>query len=812
LGKGNSNTLVRNLKIHLGVIVAFLAIVLIYFQPILAGKRIIPNDNLQGLGAAKEVRDHYKETWTNSTYGGMPSYHIGIYHPYNVANHIIEFVKSWMAPPACYVLLYLICFYILFCSMKIDPLISFVGAIAFAFTSYNFIILDVGHNTKAMAVAFAGPIIGGVLLCFKRKYIIGAIMIALGSALEIRTKHIQISYYLLMLVLILVLIELIYALKEKEIKSYLRSIAVLVFAALVGVGTNASVLWITYEYADESVRGQSELTGADGKKLSGFSKTDAFMWSYSFGENLTFLMPNAFGGSSYKALDSDSETYNVLVKSGVSQKNAKHTIGNLPMYWGDQPFTEGPAYMGAVVCFLFVLGLLIIKGKMKWWLLSGFLLSVMLAMGKHFGLMSDFFYNYVPLYSKFRSVTMIHVIAEMAMVMMAVLVLQKIFFEKPNKQFYEKSIIKALAIPGGIALFCGFFPGMFFDFIALGDDQFAADIPNAQLAEKVIAAMRVDRASMLRTDALRSVLLMGFAAGILWAFTQKKASKYILIGVLGTLIIIDMWTVNKEYLNDDDFIPKRKLKQPFIPYQADLEILKDKDLYYRVFDVTVGPFESSRCSYFHNAVGGYHPAGLRRVNDVIYRYITYRNMNVFNMLNTKYYIVEEEGTGKPAMKINLTALGNAWFVNNIQIVENAEEEIKTIETFNPATIALIDKRFIDYVAGLSSGATNNSSISLTHYEPDRLEYDANCEREILAVFSDMYYDKGWQAYIDGEEVPHIRVNYILRALKIPEGKHHVEFVFQPNSFFVGEKISLFFSIIIIVGSLFGFRQVFFNKK
>ncbi|MBL4654962.1 MAG: YfhO family protein [Bacteroidia bacterium] len=800
--------IIKKTGIHLLILILFVIIDFTYFTSVLEGKRIIPPDNMQNIASGKETRDFYKETgeqtlWTNSVFSGMPTYHVAIFYPYNFCTHVIELFKLFPLPVG-YVLLYFIGFYIMFCCLRFGPWLSFIGSIAVSFTSYNFVILEAGHNTKAMAIAFMGIVLGGIFKILRREYRWGLLITAIGAAFEIRAKHIQITYYLFIIIFIILIVELIYAIKEKRHQEILKAISVICLAAIIGVGVNTSLLWTTYEYANESKRGKSELTANVNTEVAesgGLSKREAFAWSYGFGENLTFLIPDIFGGTSDGALTTDSEVYKVISK-GLPPKQSKRFIEHMPLYWGSQPFVSGPAYMGAIVCFLFVMGLFLIKGRMRAWMIICVFLSAGLAMGNNFSTLSDFFFNHIPLYNKFRAVTMFHAITALLMVWLGITTVHKVLNNEIAKEDLIKGLRNSAIILGGLTLLIALFTGSFFNFDGQGDARLAQQIGNEKVGKLIVEALIVDRRGIAQFDAWRSFGLIMLTAGIFFLYAKSKLKSVYVIVLLGILFLVDAWPVNKRYLDENDFDSKRKLANPYKPNHADKFILKDEDPHYRVYEIGRSAFASSRASYFHKSIGGYNAAKLMRYDELMNRHIAQGNRHVISMLNTKYIIVTDPQTNQLIPQRNLEALGNAWYVDSLQFVENADEEIKAITDFNPRKTAIVDVRFEDLLIDLQIESDTSAEISLSEYQPNHLTYFAEVEKEQIAVFSEVYYEKGWQAYIDDKEVPHFRVNYILRALVVPPGEHKIEFRFKPKSFYLGEKISLAFSTLLIGGFLF----------
>ena len=672
------------------------------------------------------------------------------------------------------------------------------------FSSYFFIILEAGHNSKAHAIGYMAPVLAGIILTYRGKYITGGILTLLFLALEINAGHPQITYYLFLLLLIFGIAEFSGSVKSKSLPSFIKASVIVLVAGLIGVLTHITNLWATYEYGKETIRGKSELTTNQENRTSGLDKDYATQWSYGVVESFSLLVPNIKGGATGLIGNNESALSNVdpQLKETVAN-NANH-------YWGDQPFTSGPVYAGAIIVFLFIYGLFIIKGTMKWWLLVGTILSIMLAWGKNFMPLTNFFMDYFPGYNKFRAVSMTLVIAELTLPILALLALNTILsetsvFKKKIKvfQFQVNPFYLSFGITAGIVLLFAVLPNVFFNFLS---DQEISGIAqqkksNPEYATQITdfyANVEIARMAILRADAFRSFVFILLAGIVIWAYATNKIKKGIAIGLISVLILVDMWPVNKRYLNKENFISKSKSEKPFQKTRADELILKDVDPNYRVLNLTVDPFADAGTSYFHKSIGGYHGAKLRRYQELYDHHLKSKfNMSVLNMLNTKY-IIQPDDKKQPSVYPNMKALGNAWFVEEIKQVENADAEIDALTDFSPETTAVVDERFSKYLDSFKPGRDSSAQIQLIKYAPNNLQYQSSTSKDQLAVFSEIYYDKGWNAYVDGILTPHFRVNYVLRGMIVPAGKHLVEFKFEPKVFAVGEKISLASSILLIL--------------
>jgi len=806
-------------------IVIFIIISLVYLSPLLEGKKLKQDDIVRHKGASKEVMDFREQTgeealWTNSMFSGMPAYQISVKYKGNLVQYVDQIFKLGLPHPANLVFLYMIGFFILLIVLKVDPWLSIVGAIAFGFSSYFFIIIEAGHNSKAHAIGYMAPVLAGVILTYRGKYLIGGIITLLFLALEIKAGHPQISYYLFLLLLIFGVVEFVDTLKSKNYKPFVKSTVIVVIAGLIAVLTNITSLWATYEYGKYTIRGKSELSTNQENRTSGLDKDYATQWSYGVGETWSLLIPNVNGGSSRPI----GAKENVLSKV---DPRYKEYVANTSQYFGNQPFTSGPVYAGAIIIFLFIYGLFIIRGPMKWWLLVGTILSIMLAWGKNFMPLTDFFLEYFPGYNKFRAVSMTLVIAELTIPILAFITLNKVltdqsyfkrklnFFNYPVNPFYLSLIITA-----GISLLFALIPDVFFGFLS---DQEIASIAQQRNSSPEYASqitefydnVEIARRSILKADALRSLVFIILAAAAIWAFGKSKLNKNYAILIIGVLILIDMWTVDKRYLNVENFVSSSKVERPFPKSAVDEFILKDVDQNFRVLNLTVDPFADASTSYYHKSIGGYHGAKLRRYQELYDHQIKGKfNMNVLNMLNTKYIIQADENK-RPSAFPNMGYLGNAWFVEEIKFVINADEEITALDDFDPERTAIIDERFSSYIDGFTPVFDSVAQIQLMDYKPNHLQYESNTEKDQLAVFSEIYYDKGWNAYIDGKLTPHFRVNYVLRAMIVPAGEHKIDFKFEPKVYVVGEKISFASSLLLILMVLgYGFYEIrnYFRKE
>ncbi|RPH31364.1 MAG: hypothetical protein EHM93_13840 [Bacteroidales bacterium] len=785
---------------HIIAVTLFLIASYAYFSPLIEGKKLAQHDIAMFIGSAKEIKDYNANTgdvtlWTNSMFGGMPAFMISVPYKGNLLAYVNRILEVG-ARPASFIFLTFLGFYLLLLVLGINPWLSIVGAFAYGLSSYFFIIIGAGHNSKIHAIAYVAPMIAGMIQAFRGKYFAGFALFGLFFGLNLFTGHPQITYYAILIMIALGISYLITAYKEKLLLQFGKSFAVLAIAGILAFGANFSKLWFTYDYGKESIRGPSELTHDKENRTSGLDKDYVTGWSYGVAESFNLLIPNLMGGASVTNLGEDSETYKMLKTLGVPNGQASSIAKQSYTYWGDQPGTSGPMYIGAIVVFLFVFGLFAVKGVNKWAILIITILAIALAMGHNFKALTYFFLDYFPGYNKFRSVTMINYIAEFTMPFLGFIALKKLYDNELDKTAVIKSLKWALGIVGGICLFFLLFGGGIFDFVSASDQQLKQSLG---FPDELINALRSDRASMLKADALRSLIYILLAAGALYAFFIKKIKPYYFIAVLGLLIVADMWVVNKRYMTNDKFVSQEKVQKPFTPTSADLQILKDPTLDFRVLDLSSGlgsAFNDATASYYHKSLGGYHGAKMRRYQELVDEHIAKGNMAVLNMLNTRYVI--QQGESGPIAQFNPQTMGNVWFVDTVQIVPNADAEIAALNNFNPATKAIVDSRFKKCIESFSPSNDTTGSIHLTEYFPNRLVYKSDTRTQKVAVFSEIYYQKGWIVTVDGKEQDHFRANYVLRAMVVPAGKHEIVFTFKPKMFEVGKSIDLASSLLIIL--------------
>ncbi|MEO6175694.1 MAG: YfhO family protein [Flavobacterium circumlabens] len=799
---------------HALVILGFILVSLIYFYPVLQGKQIFQSDIAQYTGMAKEQNDfrateHAEPYWTNSAFGGMPTYQLGANYPNDYVGKLDDALR-FLPRPADYLFLYFLGFYGLLLVLKTDPLKAFIGAIAFGFSTYLIIILGVGHNAKAHAIAYMPLVIAGFILVFQKKYIWGGLLTMFAVALEINANHFQMTYYLLIFLLILSAYFAFNFLKEKEYKPLLISFGVLAAAGIFAIGANATNLLATSEYAKFSTRSNSELTfNPDGtKKVNENALSHEYITEYSYGiaESLNLIAPRLFGGSNHENVGTDSRMYSFMTEQGVPSEQAQDFVSGMPTYWGDQPIVAAPAYIGVVVFFLGVLALFIDDRKIKYVFLSGALVALVLSWGKNFSLLTDFFIDYVPMYDKFRAVSSIQVILELCFPVLAVMGLQSFFKAKDEPKLQQKALVQTGAFGLGVLLILVFAKSMF-HFTGSSDSYFLESY-----GPGFVDALKEDRMSLYSADLLRSGFFIVVTFGILWLFIKNKFSQNTTLIIVGLLMIFDLFFVDKKYVSAKDFVSPVQIAAPFQETPSDAQILKDTT-HYRVFEVN-GNMSSARASYFHHSLGGYHAAKPRRIQQLFDYQIAKNNMEVLDMLNVKY-IIQTDKEGKEFPTVNPNTNGNAWFVSNVRLVNKPDDVMKALDHLDTKKVAVFNVRENEgkfRSARLKKQWDTTGTIKVVQYKPNYIKYQSDNGKDGLAVFSEMYYKNGWNAYVDGKLTDHFPVDYVLRAMEIPGGKHTIEFKFEPQVVKTGSTITLISTIgmlLLLIGGVYFER--FYHK-
>ena len=815
-------------------ILAFIILSFAYFFPAdIEGRILFQHDTAAGVGAGQESKEYLERTgertrWTNSIFGGMPTYQMSPSYDSTTSLKGVEKVYRLFLPD--YVVLTFIMmlgFYILLRAFGISAWLAGLGGVIWAFSSYFFILIPAGHIWKFVTLAYIPPTIAGVVLAYRKKYLLGGIVTALFIALQIQSNHIQMSYYFMFVILFFVGAYFEDAYRKKELPHFFKASGVLALAAVVGVCINISNLYHTYEYSKETMRGKSELKqegAAASQTSSGLDRDYITNWSYGIGETLTLLVPNVKGGGSGSTM-SQSEV-------AMAKANPMYSgiYSQLPQYFGEQPWTAGPVYVGAFVMFLFVLGCFIVKGPLKWALLGATIFSILLSWGKNFMGLTDFFIDYVPMYNKFRAVSSILVIAEFTIPLLAIFALKEILNKPDTLKLKENrgGVIATLVLTAGVALILAVAPGVSSSSFVTAQEiatleQVLPAESRAQHLAPIVANLTEMRKAIVASDAWRSFFIIVIGCLFLFLYQQRKLKASFTLAGIALLCLIDMWSINKRYLNDEQFVPKSKQTEAFVKTQADEMILQDTTLNYRVLNFIGFPgntFNENNTAYWHKSVGGYHAAKLRRYQEMIDHHImpemqeTYQavataggqmdsvdasKFRVLNMLNTKYFIFPAGEQGQAVPVMNPYAYGNAWFVDKVQYVNNANEEIDALNDILPTETAVVDVKFKEQLKDVTEGYKDSlSTIQLTSYEPNRLVYKASTPKDGVVVFSEIYYP-GWQVTIDGQPVDIARADYILRAINVPAGEHTIEMWFDPQSIQVTESIAYAALALLLIG-------------
>lgn len=784
---------------YLAAAVIFITLAIIYCYPQLQGKTVYSPDNYNGTAAVQESVSYAQQTgdhtwWTGAMFSGMPNYQIGGG----------EYKSSkWLAPlrkvlhkghsnAAWVLIIYFFCFFILLRSFDIDRWLSIAGAIAIALSSYFLIIIAAGHNGKTSTIALMSVAMAGMVLTFRKKYGLGAILTMLFTAAGFST-HPQMAYYIFMMTGLLWLAQLYIHIREKRIRDFLIA-SVLFFAAVgIGIGANCSNVFANAEYAEQTMRGgHSDLAGngtEDAGAGKGLDIEYATQWSYGIDETMSFLIPGFKGGASAVDVGRKSVLYKELTDEGVPARSAAEFCSAAPLYWGDQPFTAGNVYMGAIVCFLFLLGLLIVEGPVKWALLAATVFSIILAWGHNCMWVTELFFKYFPLYAKFRAVSSILIVAEIAMPVLGFMAVDSLLKGTVAKEKSDKSILVSAAVTAGICLFFALAGRWIFSFTAPSDAQFSGQLP-----EWAYQAILDQRAALLTGDSWRSLLFILAAAGTLLLTGKGKLRGCWAIAIIGILVVFDLWPVDKRYFNDNNFVTKKSNTAVFAKTPYEELLLQDPDPHFRVLNLTTNPFNDARTSYYLKSVGGYSAAKLRRYQDLIDEHISKMHLPVIGMLNAKY-LITKDANGNAVPQINPYALGNAWFVEEVQLAGSAREEIDALGTIDLKTTAVTDSSFAGFVQEHNPGYAGLASASLTKYTPKQIDYKCSSPQEGTIVFSEIYYPYGWKAFIDGKSAEHFRVNYTLRALNVPAGEHNISFLFDPDSVRKGDLIAVLCCIV-----------------
>ena len=776
--------------------VLFIAATVIYCFPVTQGKVIFAADSQLAQAAVQESVEYTQQTgrhswWNSAMFSGMPNYQIG--GGQYKSSKFLAPLKSilqrghWHTP--WIFIIYFFCFFILMLSFDINKWLAIVGSFALTLSSYFIVIIAAAHNSKTSTIALMSVVLAGFYLIYRKKYGIGVILTMIFTAVGF-SAHPQMAYYIFMLIGLLWLAELATHLKEKRIRDFLIATALFVCAVGIGIGTNSSNVFANAEYAAETMRGGHSDLVEEGQESSanGLDIEYATQWSYGIDESFSFLIPGFMGGSSTYCLKKDSDLYKTLISHGVEKRSATSFCNMAPLYWGDQPFTAGNVYMGAIVCFLFLLGLLIVPGSYKWALLAATLFSSALALGHNCMWLTEFFFKYFPLYNKFRAVSSILIVAEIAMPLLGFLAVKALMDGSVPKEKATKSILIAGGITGGLCLFFALLGPAIFSFTSGYDAMLTQQMPGW-----AYDALIDERIKLFRSDSFRSFLFIAASALVLYLFCKDKLKTGWMIAALGVLVVLDMWPVDRRYFNDNNFVAKKENRNIFEMLPFEERLLKDPE-YFRVMNCADNTFSESRTSYRLKSIGGYSAAKLRRYQDLIDRHLTQMHLPVIGMLNGKYIITPDEG-GQPLIRLNPYALGNAWFVERLVPVDGANAEIDSLMTISLETEAVIDKEFVPMASSLEPGIPDKADIRLTAHTPETLDYEVTSSEPGVVVFSEIYYPHGWKASIDGSPADHFRVNYLLRAMNVPAGQHKIHFVFDPDSVRKGDTIAIIFCIL-----------------
>ena len=793
---------------HVYAVLIFLGLAFLFCSPVLEGLELRQNDTVQWQAMSQEARAYKEATgidplWTNAMFGGMPTYQLFMAQD-NYTYFLHQILTLGLPKPVNFFFLAMVGFYILLSVMGFRHWVNVIGAIAFGFASYTPIIISAGHDTKMFTIAYIAPMLAGILLTYRGKYWIGGVITCITLALMTTSGHYQILYYVLLVCLILGVTYVVHAVRTKQVKNVVSATAVLIIAGALSVLPSTVNIWTTSEYSKYTMRGgHSELTPEPGKEgdktAGGLDKSYAFNWSQGITETFTILAPNLYGGPSRGPLSGSSHTHKALTSLGVPANQADQIAANAPRYWGDQPMVDGGIYWGAVIIFLFVLALFIVRDFNKWWIVGACILGVFLAWGDNFSMFNYFLFDYLPMYNKFRAPSQALIIPQVLVPFLACWALNDVVTGKVDKTELLKKLKFSLYVTGGLCLLFVLCSFGIFEFTSSQDaarmtyEQMTGN--NKELVDTLMKAMIEDRASLLRIDALRSLAIIAIAFVLIWALLQQKVKPALFFAAMAALVAIDQIPVAHRYLNKDNYVTPRDYSGIFAPTQVDLAIKQDKDPYYRVFN-TVN-FQDALNSYHHKAVGGYSPVKLALYQDLLDRQIAKGNPNVLNMLNTKYVIFADQ-QGQLAYQQNPGALGNAWFVDSLVWAKNADQEMKTLDSLPTAHAAVADERFKTVLGDFKPAKDSSSRIQLTQYGLNQLNYTSSNAKEGLAVFSDVYYPAGWNVYIDGKKGEIARVNYLLRGVKIPAGEHKIEMKFEPRSYQLGNTISRWSSVLILL--------------
>lgn len=791
----------KKLLPHVFAIGIFLIIALIYCKPALEGKVLQQSDIVHWKGMAQNAFE-YKEAhghfpfWNTHLFSGMPNYHVAM----ESKSYLIDFnrILSLSLPkPANFFFLACLCFYILCMSLEVNIMIAVLGSLAYAYCTFDPIIVSIGHDTQMMSIAYMPALLAGLVTLYKKKYIIGLMITTLFASIEIGANHPQINYYFIIIAGFMTVAFIVKWIKENRWKHMFIALGLAILGGLIGVGNSAISLLTTSEYAKYTMRGGKTLESSGTElrqvKTTGLDVDYALSYSIAKSEFLTFLMPNAFGGSSSESFDENSKVVTALTEENVPENNAIQIASQLPRYWGGiVPLTAGPVYFGAIICILFIIGLVMVKEEHRWWILAATVFSLMMAWGSYFLGFNELLLKYLPLYNKFRAPSMALVIPQLLFPLMAVLCLQQIFFSKNSKQDLQQNFKKILYVTGGVfAVLILMY--LFNDYSSANDQQiiksFAGQTGNDELGRSVIKGMIEERKSMFGGGIFRALIFTGVTLGALFLYIKGILKPAIIVTAFILINTIDLFAIDTKYLNSDNYVDADTYQSGnFNPTAADIEILKDKDVHYRVYNLSPDRFQESLTAYYHRCIGGYHPAKLRIYQDLIENQLSKNNMSVINMLDTRYFMIpSQQQQNQYTVQRNDSAMGACWFVKEVKFVNGPVEEMKALDHFDPAKTAFVDNSFKSVVSPVAI-ADSSAKITLTSYDNDDIKYTTISKSNQFAVFSEVYYPAGWNAYIDGKKAEYCKTNYVLRGLSVPAGNHSIEFKFEPSSYYTGQTI------------------------
>lgn len=811
-------------------IIGFIVISFLFSYPELEGKQLFQSDYVQWSSMAKEGMDWHEKTgepvmWSNSMFGGMPTFTYYVSGANNWIIPIQNFVMDIMGKPAGFLFLAMLGFYALASTLGFKRWLAIAGAVAYAFSTYNITLIEAGHETKMWALAYVPMVLSGLLLLYRGKWWTGIPALGISMALLMWTSHYQVMYYAIFMIIGLLITLFITALKEKNLKTYFTASAIALVTVAISVGPNLQVFLATLEYNKTTMRGgESELTinHDANKKSGGLDKDYAFMWSNSWGESFTVLVPMLYGGSNREVMDENSNTYEAMTSIGIQDQYASDFVANFPGYWGPQPFTGGPFYFGAIIVFLFVLGMMIIRSPHKWWILAVSILAFLMSTGKHFPSFNYFLFDTLPGLNKFRIPNMVLVVPQLLFPLVAIWALNDVLTDKMSREEIWKKVRTAGIATGGLALVLGLGGSMFFDFKGHRDEQLKSQLMqsfqnNTEPVNTILNAVSEDRASMAMNSGILSAVFIALAIGLLWAYLKGKLQgQYVIIGV-ALLTAIDLVRIDTRYLNEENYVDPDIYEAQSTPRPVDLQIQQDPDPYYRVLDLSVDPFNNAMQARHHKCIGGYSPAKMEIYQDMIDVHMRQGfNKEVLNMLNTKYIISPQGQNGQPVPIPNQEACGNAWFVEELQFEETADNEILALSApalgevdttnsgFDPKRTAVLRSTYKANLGNTAIGKDSAAYVVLDKYGLNTISYRSKNSKDGFAVFSDIYYPFGWKVYVDGNEMPIYRTNYLLRGVKLPAGEHKIEFEFRPEKFYMGNKVAAVSSILLwltVIGSL-----------